>query len=198
MPINIRDLAGLGRYQRGPEGLIGPDALQLSKELRQGGALIAVTEQRGERMLARIKLSEVLDAKEGGKKEGLKTVTQRLLAVMSQGKVVVRMRGLLALYGLRELGHNRVKGRLVVEPMRKEMHAHKRQTGPDADDRCSRDSRPRGGRLTRPALATIELPLHPPPVELAQADHNRSLSPSGLIEQQPARALRVLLEQAPQ
>ena len=82
MPINIRDLASLGRYQRGHEDLIGPDALQLSKELRQGGALIAATEQRGERMLARIKLGELLDAKEGGKKEGLKTVTQRLLAVM--------------------------------------------------------------------------------------------------------------------
>jgi hypothetical protein len=126
MPINIRDLAGLGRYQRGHEGLIGPDALQLSKELRQGGALIAVTEQRGEWMLARIKLGEVLDAKEGGKKEGLKTVTQRLLAVMSQGKVVVRMRVLMGLYGLRELGDHQVKGPLVVKPMRKEMHAHKR------------------------------------------------------------------------
>ncbi len=54
----------------------------MPKELCQGGALIAATEQRGERMLARIKLGEVLDAKEGGKKEGLKTVTQRLLAVM--------------------------------------------------------------------------------------------------------------------
>jgi len=108
------------------------------------------------------------------------------------------MRVFMGLYGLRELGHNRVKGRLVVEPMRKEMHAHKRQTGPDADDRCSRDSRSRGGRLTRTSLATIELPLHPPPVELAQADHNRSLPPSGLVKQQPARALRVLLEQAPQ
>ena len=27
MPINRRDLASLGRYQRGHEGLIGPDAL---------------------------------------------------------------------------------------------------------------------------------------------------------------------------
>src|SRR5713101_4963499 len=106
------------------------------------------------------------------------------------------MRVFMGLYGLRELGHNRVKGRLVVEPMRKEMHAHKRQTGPDADDRCSRDSRSRGGRLTRTSLATIELPLHPPPVELAQADYNRSLPPRGLVKQQPARALRVLLEKA--
>ena len=36
--------------------------------LRQGGALIAATEQRSERMLARVQLGEVLDAKEGGKK----------------------------------------------------------------------------------------------------------------------------------
>jgi hypothetical protein len=70
-------------------------------------------------------------------------VPQRRLAVMSQGKVVVRMRVLMGLYGRRELGHNRVKGPLVVEPMRTEMHAHQRQTGPDADDRCSRDRRPR-------------------------------------------------------
>jgi hypothetical protein len=103
----------------------------------------------------------------------------------------------MGLYGLRELGHNRVKGPLVVEPMRKEMHAHTRQTGPDADDRCSRDTRPRVWRLTRTSLATIALPLHPPPVELAQADRNRSLPPRGLVESQPARALRVLLEQAP-
>ncbi len=88
----------------------------------------------------------------------------------------------MGLYGLRELGHNQVKGPLVVEPMRQEMHAHKRQTGPDADDRCARDSRARGWRVTRTSLATIELPLYPPPIELAQADRNRSLSPSNLVE----------------
>src|SRR6266702_6809125 len=66
------------------------------------------------------------------------------------------MRVLMGLYGLRELGHNQVKGPLVVEPMRQEMHAHKRQTGPDADDRCARDSRARGWRVTRTSLATIE------------------------------------------
>ena len=104
----------------------------------------------------------------------------------------------MGLYGLRELGHNEVKGPLVVEPMRKEMHAHTRQTGPDVDDRCSRDSRPRGWRLPRPSLPTIELPLYPPPIELAQADRNRSLPPRGLVESQPARALWVFLEQAPQ
>src|SRR6266487_4720444 len=108
------------------------------------------------------------------------------------------MRVLMGLYGLRELGHNQVKGPLVVEPMRQEMHAHTRQTGPDVDDRCSRDSRPRGGRLPRPSLATIALPLYPPPIELAQADRHRSLPPRGLVKQPPARALRVLLEQAPQ
>ncbi|MEK6618145.1 MAG: hypothetical protein AABY90_05545, partial [Nitrospirota bacterium] len=62
---------------------------------------------------------------------------------------------LRGLYGRRELGHHPVKGPLVVEPMRQELHAHTRQTGPEADDRCSRDSRPRGWRLTRTARATI-------------------------------------------
>ena len=81
MPSNRRDLAGWGRYQRGPEGLIGPDALQLSKARRQGGAVLAATEQGGERRRARSKRGEVLEAQEGGKKEGLQTVPQRLLAV---------------------------------------------------------------------------------------------------------------------
>jgi hypothetical protein len=197
-PITRRDLAGLGRYQRGHEGLIGPDALQWSQERGQGGALIAATEQRGERRRARLTLGAVLDATEGSKKAGLKTVTQRLLAVMSQGQVIVRRRVLLDLSGLRELGHHQVKGPLVVEPMRQEMHAHTRQTGPDADDRCSRDSRPRGWRLTRTSLAPIALPLDPPPIALAQADRHRSLPLRGLVESQPARALWVCLEQAPQ
>jgi hypothetical protein len=140
----------------------------------------------------------VLEATEGSKKAGLKTVTQRLLAVMSQGKVIVRRRVLLDLYGLRELGHHQVKGPLVVEPMRQEMHAHTRQTEPDADDRCSRDSRPRGWRVTRTSLAPIALPLDPPPIALAQADRHRSLPLRGLVESQPARALWVCLEQAPQ
>jgi hypothetical protein len=118
--------------------------------------------------------------------------------MMQQRKVIVGMGTLMGFNGLSELGHNRAKGLVLVEPMGQEMHAHKRQTGPEADDRCSRDSRPRVWRLTRTSLATIELPLHPPPVELAQADRNRSLPPRGLVEQQPARALRVLLEQAPQ
>src|SRR5712691_3208177 len=99
------------------------------------------------------------------------------------------MRVLMGRYGLRELGDHQVKGPLVVEPMCKEMHAHTRQTGPDADDRCSRDSRPRGWRLTRTSLAPIELP---------QADRNRALPPRGLVESQPARALWVFLEHAPQ
>src|SRR5438445_2565356 len=196
-PSKRRDLAGWGRYQRGPEGLIGPAALQVSKARRQGGAVRAANAKRGERMRARIKLGEGLEAKEGGKKEGLTTVPQRLLAVMEQGKVVVRMRVLMGLYGLRELGDNRVKGPLVVEPRRQELHAHTRQTGPHADDRCSRDRRPRVWRVTRTSRATIALPVHPPPVELAQADRHRSLPPRGLVESQPARTLRVLLEQAP-
>jgi hypothetical protein len=52
--------------------------------------------------------------------------------------------------------------------------------------------------LTRPSLATIALPWYPPPIELAQADRHWSLPPRGLVEEQPARALWVFLEQAPQ
>ena len=49
----------------------------------------------------------------GRKKQGLKAAQQRLLAMMQQGKVVVRMRLLIGLYRLRELGHHRAKGLAV-------------------------------------------------------------------------------------
>ena len=67
-------------------------------------------------MLVGIKRGESFDAKEGGKKQRLKTAKQGLLAVMSQGKVVTRMRVLMGLYGLRELGDNRVRPFFQIPP----------------------------------------------------------------------------------
>jgi hypothetical protein len=51
----------------------------------------------------------------------VQAVQKRRLTGMHQGKVVARMRVLLGRYRLRELGHHRAKGLLLVEPMGKQM-----------------------------------------------------------------------------
>jgi len=56
---------------------------------------------------------------------------------MQQGKVLVRMPVLLGLYGLLELGHHRLKGVLVVEPMGQQMYTHKRPMGRGPHDLCA-------------------------------------------------------------
>ena len=53
---------------------------------------------------------------------------------MPQGKVVARRRVLMRLDCLGELGHNRAKGPVLVEPMGKQMHADTRQTGRHLDE----------------------------------------------------------------
>src|SRR6266568_3842994 len=101
---------------------------------------------------------------------------KRRLAVMQQGKVIFRMRRLMGLDRLRQQGHHRAKGIVLVEPMGKQMPPS----------------------LTRAALATIEPPSDPPAVDMAKAHRNRSLPLADLVEEHPARALRILLEHAPQ
>ena len=54
--------------------------------------------------------------------------------MMQQGKVIARMRLLMRLYRLGELGHNQAKGLVLVEPMGKQMHADKRQRGHNVDE----------------------------------------------------------------
>jgi hypothetical protein len=117
---------------------------------------------------------------------------------MQQGTVVTRMRLLLGLYCLRELGHHRAKGILLVEPMGKQMHTHTRQMGRDPDDLCRRGNRRTAFGLTWTAFATIELPLRPPSVDMAQAHRHQYLPFGDLGEEDPARALEVLTEQGPQ
>src|SRR5215470_636121 len=116
---------------------------------------------------------------------------------MQQRKVVARMRVLMGRYRLPELGHYRAKGLLLVEPMGKQMHAYKRQMGRDPDHLCARDHRPMACSLMWAALATIEPPCHPPPVEMANAHPHRSLHVGDLVEEHSARARWVLLEQVP-
>ena len=54
--------------------------------------------------------------------------------MMQQGKVVARMRVFMRRYRLSELGHNRAPGLVLVEPMGKQMHADKGQTGRNLDE----------------------------------------------------------------
>ena len=54
--------------------------------------------------------------------------------MMQQGKVIARMRVFMRLYGLGELGHNRAKGLVLVEPMGQQMHTDTRQTGRHLDE----------------------------------------------------------------
>src|SRR5713101_9485589 len=115
-------------------------------------------------MLVRIERRQFLDPKQGRKKQRLEATTQRLLTVMQQGKIVVEMGALIGLDGLLELDHHWAKGITVVEPVGKEMHTHKRQTGRDLDDLRPTGAQRTARRLARAPLEPIELPLRPPPV----------------------------------
>ena len=77
-------------------------------------------------MLRGIECGEAVDATQRRKKQRLKAVQKRRLAMMQQGKVVARMRVLMRLYRLEKLSHNRAKGLVLSEPMGKHMHADTR------------------------------------------------------------------------
>ena len=83
MPIDIDELARLGRYQRRPQCLGGTDALQVPQKLTQRGALRAPPQPCLERMLAGIEPGEAVDTQQGGKKQRLQAVPKRLLPVVS-------------------------------------------------------------------------------------------------------------------
>ena len=146
----------------------------------------------------RIKRGESVDAQQGRKKQRLEAATQRLFPVMQQGKVVVGMGALMGFDGLLKLDHHRAKGILLVEPVGKEMHAHKGQTGRDLDDLRARGNRRTAWRLARAPLGPIQLPLSPPPVEMAETHRHEDLPLGDLVEEDSARTLRVLMEQGPQ
>lgn len=84
-------------------------------------------------MLLGIKGGEAVDAQQRREKQRLQAVQERRVAMMQQRKVLVRMRVFLRLYRLPELGHNWLKGLVLVEPMGQEMHADTRQTGCNLD-----------------------------------------------------------------
>src|SRR5215471_1404411 len=149
-------------------------------------------------MLVGIELREAVNTPQRRKKQRLKAAQQRRLAVMPQGTVVTRMRGLIGRDRLRELGHHWAKGLLVVKPPGKQMHPYTRQTGCHVDDLCASGNRPMALNLPRAAPATIEPPGGPPPIDMPQGHRKRSLPLGNLVEEDPARARRVLVEQGPQ
>src|SRR6266436_3192158 len=85
-------------------------------------------------MFMGIECGESVDATQRRKNQCLKAVQKRRLAMMQQGKVIARLRLLMRLYRLGELGHNRAKGLVLVEPKGKQIHADKRQTGHNLDE----------------------------------------------------------------
>src|SRR5215510_16209598 len=80
---------------------------------------------------------------------------------MQQGKVVALMRVLMGLDRLCELSHHRPHSIRLVEPLDKQMHPHKRQTGRHLDDLCARGNKPIAFSLPGSAPATIEPPCCP-------------------------------------
>ena len=124
----------MGRDQGGQQHRGGIHTFTWPEKLTQRGAMILPAKERGERMLMGIERGASVDAKPWRKKQRLKAAHQRRLAMMHQGKVVARMRGFMRRYHLRELGHNRAKGRVLVEPMGTQMHADKGQTGRHLDE----------------------------------------------------------------
>jgi len=145
-----------------------------------------------------IQRGERLEATEGGKNQGLKTLTQGVVAVLEQGKVVTGMGVLMRFDGLLELCHHRVTCSLVIEPMGKAMDAHRGQTGPHLDDLCTGGRRPEAWGVARSAFRPIELPLVPHAIEMANAEVKGCLSLGDLVEHKPTGALWVFMKQGPQ
>ena len=109
-------------------------------------------------MLVSIERGESVDAKQWSQQECLKAALQRLLPVMQQRKVVVGMRSLMGLDRLLELVYNWAKCPVLIEPMRKEMHANTQQTGRDPHERCAGENRWTVFGLARATLGPVELP----------------------------------------
>ncbi len=114
--------------------------------------------------------------------------------MMQQGKVVTGMRLLMGGDRLVELRHNRVKGALLIEPMLKEMHAHRGQTGLDADAGGAGGRRTPWRGVARASLGAAKLPLMSQAVEMADTDVKRHMTLGDLVEQEPTGALGLFMK----
>src|SRR5882672_4938009 len=86
--IDISDRGRLGRYQGGQQRLGSTHAFKLPQKLTQRGTVIPPAKEGYKRMLMGIERGESVDAKQRRKKQRLKAVQKRRLAMMQQGKVV--------------------------------------------------------------------------------------------------------------
>ncbi len=157
--------------------------------------LITPTQQGGQWMLVGIELGETFNAKERGKKQGLKASPQGLVTVMHEGKVVTRMGLLMGRDSLLELSDSRVEGVLLIEPRLKEMHAHRGQTGLDADDHGVGGRRPMRGSVARASLGSAQLPLTSQAVEMTDTDIEGRMTLGHLVEEEPTGALGLFMKQ---
>jgi hypothetical protein len=149
-------------------------------------------------MLVGITRCESVNASQGRKKQGRKAAYKCLRAGRQQRKGVVGLGAFMGLYRRLESGHNRSKCLLRVEPMCEEMHANTRQTGRDRYERSPGAKRRTAFGVARATLGPIELPEAPEPLKLADAQRYGCPSLGDLVEQDPARALRVIVKPSPQ
>ena len=184
------------RNQSAHQRLGGIDAFELSQELSQGRTLVALANQCGQGMLARIEGGEGVDAQQGGQHKGLKAALQGRLAVMQQGKVIVRMRLAIGLGSRLKLGDDWAKGPELLEPVRKDVDAHQRQLGRHVDDSI-RGSAQQRSRAARASPGSTELTFDSPAVDLAQADRDWQVRLGDYVEEHSSWSLRVVVENGP-
>ena len=143
-----------GREQDGPHRLGGTHALTVPQALtpRCGGRPPA--QKRGARRRLGRERGEAVEAKQWRKQPRLQAAPKRRRAMRHQGTGVARMRGFMRLSHLRELGHNRAQGRVLVEPMGPPLHADNGQPG---RKRAARPRRRRVGFATWLGVVALAL-----------------------------------------
>ena len=107
---------------------------ELPQKLPEGRVVIPLANQRQQRMLTRIEGRQSLHPQQRRKKERLEATTERLLAVMHQGKVVVGMLRAIGVNRLLQQGNDRAHPPLWLQPRFEYVHANKRQRRCDTDE----------------------------------------------------------------
>src|SRR5712692_9593065 len=107
------------------------------------------------------------------------------------------MRLLMRFYRLGELGHNRAKGLVLVEPMGKQMHADTRQTGHNLDEMPLRLRFFLRAHSARSPFASIEPPCLPQAIDLTEGDSNLPLRFCDRMEHHAAWTGGIVVQQLP-
>jgi hypothetical protein len=107
---------------------------ELPQQLPEGRVVIPLANQRQQRMLTRIEGRQSLHPQQRRKKERLEATTERLLAVMHQGKVVVGMLDVVAMHRLLQRGYDHAHALVLLQPRCEDVDANKRQRRCDTDE----------------------------------------------------------------